>query len=123
MLSFSGSVPISLLCPAELNNDFGTHPNCMKRRLHPQKREQTAIHKPAAGRPEQEAQPDAVYIRGNCRVQTVFQNNAMRDEAENGEGETGDEGADGVYCFIHSLHVVPCVQQRSSSYSEGKVEK
>lgn len=83
----------------------------MKRRLRPQKREETAVHKPAAGRPEQETQPDAVHIRGNCRFQAVFQSNAMRDEAEDGEGETSDEGADGVYCFIHSRHVAALVQQ------------
>lgn len=72
----------------------------MKRRPRPQKREQSAIHEPAARGPEQETQPDALQARGKCVLETALEGDAVRDEAEEGEGETCDEGADGVNCCV-----------------------
>lgn len=85
--------------------DPETDVSCAERCLCPEGEEETAVDDPAAGGPEQEAQACALQIWGRGVCKAGFQGDAVCDETEDGEGQTRNEGVDGVDRFVHKRHV------------------
>lgn len=76
----------------------------MERRLCPEEGEESAVYDAAAGRPKEEAEACGVEIGRRGVRQMMFYGDAVRDEAEDCEGETRDEGAGGVDCCVCNGH-------------------